>query len=166
MIACVDVDYRAHEAVAACVLFENWTSIEGVQEVVAHVTDVADYQPGEFFRRELPCLLQVLAQVRQPLAWIVIDGYVWLNAQERPGLGAHLYDALHRQVPVVGVAKTAFRRSAFAVPVVRGASQRPLWVTAAGMDVQEAADGVRQMHGDYRLPALLQRVDRLCRTKG
>lgn len=46
--------------------------------------EIAPYQPGEFYRRELPCLLAVLAC--GPVAEvIVVDGYVWLGP-ERAGL--------------------------------------------------------------------------------
>jgi deoxyribonuclease V len=46
---------------------------------------------------------------------------------------------------VIGVAETAFRTAAHAVPVLRGTSARPLHVTAAGMPREDAADLVRFM---------------------
>jgi deoxyribonuclease V len=64
---------------------------------------------------------------------------------------------------VVGVAKTAFQGSTFATPVTRGTSARPVFVTARGMDVAEAARLVAAMHGPHRIPTLLGRVDRLAR---
>jgi deoxyribonuclease V len=73
-----------------------------------------------------------------------------------------LHEALGGAVPVVGVAKTRFA-SAAAVDVVRGDSQKPLFVTAAGVDVEWAAEQVKRMHGPYRIPTLLKRVDQLCR---
>lgn len=66
-------------------------------------------------------------------------------------------------MPVVGVAKTAFKGSSFAVPVLRGSATRPLYVTAAGMDPEMAAGRVRAMHGPHRVPTLLKEVDRLSR---
>jgi deoxyribonuclease V len=36
-------------------------------------------------------------------------------------------------------------------------------VTAAGIDVEEAARHVAAMHGNYRVPTLLKRVDSACR---
>jgi deoxyribonuclease V len=163
MLVSVDVDYRPDATVAACVLFQDW----GDEAETAHFVDrgppAEAYVPGEFYRRELPALLRVLAQVPHPLATVIIDGYVWLGGEERPGLGAHLYEALGHRVPVIGVAKTAFHSSHAAVPVLRGASQRPLLVTAVGVDVQAAAACIQRMHGPSRLPTLLKRVDRLCR---
>lgn len=162
MRACVDVDYRDDVTVAACVLFRDWTDAAESGHLIERGPPAAPYEPGQFYRRELPHLLRVLGAVAEPLEAVVIDGYVWLG-EERPGLGAHLYEALGRRVPVIGVAKTAFHSNPHALPVVRGQSRRPLYVTAVGMDAHEAADCVRRMHGASRLPTLLQRVDRLCR---
>ena len=65
---------------------------------------------------------------------------------------------------MIGVAKTAFA-GAPAVPVVRGDSARPLYVTAAGLDPQLAARHLAAMHGPHRLPTLLKRVDTLARQR-
>jgi deoxyribonuclease V len=162
MIACVDVDYRPDLTVAACVLFRDWTDATEAAHAVERGPPAEAYVPGEFYRRELPHLLRVLGAVTESVETIVIDGYVWLG-EERPGLGAHLYEALGRRVPVIGVAKTAFHSSALAVPVLRGQSRRPLFVTAVGLEADSAAACIQRMHGDSRLPTLLQRVDRLCR---
>jgi deoxyribonuclease V len=162
MIACLDVDYRTDLTVAVCVLFRAWTDSTEASHLVDRGPPAAPYEPGQFYRRELPHLLRVLAQVQEPLEAIIVDGYVWLG-EERPGLGAHLYEALCRTVPVIGVAKTAFHSTGSAVPVLRGHSLRPLFVTAIGMDTAVAADHVRKMHGNSRIPTMLGRVDRLCR---
>jgi deoxyribonuclease V len=164
MLACVDVDYRADGAVAACALFGSWPDGLVQENRVRRLMDVAPYQPGRFYKRELPCLLAVLADVAGPLETILVDGYVWTGAVGQMGLGAHLWEALGRSVPIVGVAKTLFRSATAALPVVRGDSQRPLWVTAAGLDVAVAAENVRRMHGPHRLPTLLKHVDHLCRS--
>jgi deoxyribonuclease V len=162
MIACVDVDYREKEAVAACVLFRAWTDADSASEHVERLPGVEPYRPGEFYRRELPCLLAVLRDVAEPLETVVIDGYVWLRDEDTPGLGGHLFEALGRSVPIVGVAKTRFA-GASAEAVCRGDSRRPLYVSAAGMERVVAARCVQLMHGPYRIPTLLKRVDQLCR---
>ena len=66
-------------------------------------------------------------------------------------------------VPVICVAKTAFRGASHAAGVLRGGSSRPLYVTAAGLTVAEAASVVGEMAGRFRLPDALKRVDRLAR---
>lgn len=93
---------------------------------------------------------------------IVIDGFVWLDADGRPGLGAHLH--AERAIPVVGVAKTAYRGcEAWSAPVLRGASTRPLFVTATGVDRAGAAAAIAGMHGAHRIPTLLALADRAAR---
>jgi deoxyribonuclease V len=178
MYACIDVDYRLcvgtpthEEGVAACVEFEHWSDGVGVAEHVRRIPEVAPYVPGRFFERELPCALAVLGDLAKPPELVIIDGYVHLDDQGRPGFGVHLWRALGEGTPVIGVAKNRFRSNASAVELLRGGSNRPLFVTAVGMEVEEAAQRIREMHGEHRLPTLLKRVDRLCRqglspTKG
>jgi deoxyribonuclease V len=165
MLAAVDVDYRNEGgAVAACVLFNDWTDGLSAGDHTERIAHVEPYQPGQFYKRELPCLLAVLRHAAAPLDAVVVDGYVWLG-EGHAGLGAHLSEALGRRTPVVGVAKTLFRSARrSARPVLRGGGARALWVTAAGVDLDEAAERVRRMHGTFRIPTLLKRVDHLCRT--
>ncbi len=162
MLVCVDVDYREPGALAAAVLFAQWDDASPTREVLQRVEAVLPYEPGSFYRRELPCIEAVLREAAIEPACVIVDGYVWLG-EERPGLGAHLFESLGRRVPVVGVAKTAFAGATGAVEVRRGASKQPLFVTAAGIDAAVAADHVRAMHGPHRIPTLLRRVDHLCR---
>lgn len=162
MNCCLDVDYRADHAVAAGLLFAEWGDATPAQELVARIDQIEPYVPGQFYRRELPCLLAVLSKSPTPVDLIVVDGYVWLDAHEKPGLGAHLYTALENKIPVVGVAKKPFH-SAAAQEVRRTGSDKPLYVTAVGITIAEAAAAVAQMHGDHRIPTLLKRVDQLCR---
>jgi deoxyribonuclease V len=88
--------------------------------------------------------------------------FVWLG-EGKPGLGAHLHEALSRRAAVIGVAKRPYRSETGAIPVLRGSSKVPLYVSAVGVDPALAADTVRRMHGPYRVPTLLARVDRLSR---
>ena len=162
MIACVDVDYRNVGAVAACVSFRAWSDGRPAAEFVVQISDVEPYQSGQFYRRELPCILAVLKSLPDLPQVIVIDGYVWLGDRQ-PGLGAHLYEALERRVAVIGVAKTRFVRAEPVELVLRGRSRSPLYVTAVGMDLAEAANRIRTMHGSCRIPTLLKRVDQLSR---
>jgi deoxyribonuclease V len=162
MIACVDVDYRGDEAVAGCVLLQAWAAVVCSGTQIERVPAVEPYEPGQFFRRELPCVLAVLAKVRDSVEVVVVDGYVWLGSPERPGLGAHLYEALGGRPGVVGVAKTPYA-GATGIPVQRGGSRKPLLVTAVGIDPNVAARHIRAMHGPYRFPSALKLVDQLCR---
>ncbi len=49
MLACVDVDYRAEGALAACLTFAEWTDGAPLAEFTELVPDVEPYQPGEFY---------------------------------------------------------------------------------------------------------------------
>jgi deoxyribonuclease V len=93
---------------------------------------------------------------------LVAGGYADLDPGGRPGLGAHAHAEFG--IPVIGVAKSRFRTATHAVPVVRGSSGRPLFVTAAGMPAADAADLVRRMAGRYRLPDALRHADTVART--
>ncbi|UQA62712.1 endonuclease V [Polyangium aurulentum] len=163
MLAAVDVSYGEREAVAACVVFGAWEDATGAHELTARIDSPEPYVPGAFYKRELPCILAVLAKVGEPLEVVVVDGYVWLSGEGRKGLGAHLFEALGGRVVVVGVAKTGFAGASHAIAVLRGKSEKPLHVTAAGVPVETAASWVARMHGKDRMPTLLRRVDRLCR---
>jgi deoxyribonuclease V len=162
-VAFTDVHYVGDRATAACIVAANWSDPAPREEHVTTVPSVKPYRPGAFFERELPCLLQVLALVTVPIQVVVVDGYVDLDELGAPGLGAHLHAGLGGRVAVVGVAKTSFRGATFAVEVLRGKSRTPLYVTARGIAMAEAARLVHGMHGPHRIPTLLRRVDQLAR---
>jgi deoxyribonuclease V len=167
VLACLDVDYSPTRTQASCVLFARWDSQKPTAELSARLNaaNAAEYVPGAFYERELPALLAVLAKLPfavDALDALVIDGYVWLG-RERAGMGHHLFEATGRRVPVIGVAKNAFADNDVALPLLRGDSQSPLYVTAVGMDAEQAHRSVAAMHGPHRVPTLLKWVDRACR---
>jgi deoxyribonuclease V len=161
--AAVDVCYLpAGGARAAVVLADDpaFSRLRG--DEVALVTQVAPYQPGEFYRRELPALRAALTGLAG-FSLLVVDGYVDLDPCGRAGLGAYAHAEFG--VPVIGVAKTAFATATHAVPVLRGASVRPLYVTAAGLPAGDAARLVLEMAGRFRIPDALRRADALARGR-
>jgi deoxyribonuclease V len=163
MIACVDTWYSDVNSITAVVLFEKWSDEVAKSEFVHDLKQpAADYVPGQFFRRELPSILAAIRAIDEKLDAVIIDGYVWLDDQKRKGLGAILYDELEGFIPIIGVAKTKFVGST-GIEVFRGNSRRPLIVTSAGMDNEEAASHVQSMAGGHRIPKLLKRVDYLSR---
>ena len=164
LVAVVDAAYCDDAASGACVLLSGFDSPD--PETTAQIRlarHSAGYEPGAFYKRELPVLLALLAKVGAPLRAIVIDGYVFLGRDGRPGLGARLAEALDGRVPVIGVAKTPFRGDDWSLPVFRGASRRPLQVTATGIAPAVAARAVTSMHGSHRIPAMCRLADRLAR---
>ena len=163
MIAALDAQYdeKNSRAVAAAVVFANWDDATTTAEYTAFVDRIQPYTPGEFFRRELPCLLAVLNRIAESVTTVIIDGHVQLGA--KPGLGQHLYDHLQGRLPVIGVTKTRFHQAP-ATELFRGSSKLPLYVTSVGIDPNAAASHIRRMHGPHRVPTLLKRVDLITRN--
>jgi deoxyribonuclease V len=161
-VAAVDVHYpKTGGARAALVVAADRQLAAIVEQRVRWLAEAAAYQPGNFFARELPPITAVLADTAR-LDLLIIDGYVDLDPGGRPGLGAHLYQQIN--TPVIGIAKTMFRTATHAVAVRRGSATRPLYVTAAGVAVDAAAELVTQMAGAHRLPDAIRRVDALARA--
>ena len=161
LFVAVDVQYLDDNgARAAMVAASDRRFSQVVRTQAAMVAAVEPYEPGQFYRRELPPLRAVIPAAEE-LALIVVDGYVDLDPDGRPGLGAHVHAEFC--VPVVGVAKTAFGTATHAARVLRGQSSRPLYVTAVGITIADAAVLVAEMAGRFRAPDALKRVDRLAR---
>ena len=160
MILATDVYYEDSTALVAALLFENWTDTEPLHEWTDTSASFDEYTPGEFYKRELPCILPLVrrAQVQLGLSTIVVDGYVDLGGG-KPGLGRYLFEELGGQVEIMGVAKSEFL-GAPAVKVCRGTSMRPLFVSSTG-DLEQAGRWVGVMAGPNRFPDLLRRLDQL-----
>lgn len=164
MIA-VDVQYDDDAGHAAAVVFDDWSAAGPLRSCVSRISPVGEYVPGEFYKRELPCILRLLDEHALTPDCIVIDGYVYLDGHARPGLGKYLHDALGGKVSVIGVAKTAFAEIGPAFALCRGQSQKPLYVTCIGEDLAVAKAHVLAMHGEHRIPSLLRQVDQLSRLR-
>lgn len=162
----LDVAYFGSTGFGVGVAFDAWTDAAPRSVVSATIDPVAAYEPGAFYKRELPVLLAVLDQLPAEPECIIIDGYVWLDRNQRPGLGAHLHAALGGKTPIIGVAKTPFKHDDWSQRVHRGRSRTPLYVSAVGMDPSRAADAIRSMHGPHRMPTLLKLADQVARQQG
>ena len=161
MFVAADVHYLASGgARAAAVVSADAGFCRLVADSVKLVPHVEPYRPGEFYLRELPPLRAVLDGL-DDMILLVVDGFADLDPDGRPGLGARAHAEFG--VPVIGVAKSAFRTATHAIPVLRGTSARPLYVTAAGMPRTDAASLVRNMAGPHRIPSALRRADTLAR---
>ena len=161
LFVAVDVHYLADSSARAAIVAardERFSLISFTETATVPID--APYQPGAFYLRELPALTSVIP-TWETLALIVVDGYVNLDPAGRPGLGQHVHEQFG--VPVIGVAKTFFKTATHAAQVRRGRSARPLYVTAAGIPIVDAARVVGEMAGRFRLPAALKLADRLAR---
>lgn len=123
---------------------------------------VEDYVSGQFYKRELPCILNVLEKVTENIDLIIIDGFIWIG-EYKNGLGAHLYQSINPKVPVIGVAKSYLKDSISYLKVYRGQSINPLYVSAIGADLNYSANLIKELKGNFRIPNILKKVDKLSR---
>lgn len=156
-----------HKANTICLAFENWENAVPDYEFSEIKEGVEEYIPGQFYKRELPCILSLLEKIKtqvKEISYIIIDGFVYLDDNMKPGLGKHLFDALNNEIPVIGVAKTNFATvEKYKLPLKRGNSDTPLYISSVGIDMNTAYDLIQKMHGDFRIPTLLKKVDTLTR---
>ncbi len=166
MLLAIDVYYTSNGIANAVGVLFNWDDEEPQQTIQTQLEGIAPYEPGAFYKRELPCLLSVINKVDvTTLETIIIDGYLYVDNNKTAGLGKHLYDKLEQKVPVIGVAKTGyFNNQQTVVKVNRGQSQKPLYVSAVGYDLNKAATNIKRMQGKYRMPDILKTLDSLTKT--
>lgn len=157
----IDVFYRENTAKIVAAVFDHWTDHSPNEFVIKYKSPVADYIPGEFFKRELPCLIEIIDDFElSKIEVIIIDGYVYLDDNHKPGLGTYLYQYLDGKVPIIGVAKTSYFQNAKLVKeVLRGKSKQPLYVTAFGVNLDEVAMDIWSMYGEFRMPHILKLID-------
>lgn len=161
----IDVGYDEKKANAASISFQNWKDSSPTYSKKILLENIADYEPGKFYLRELPCIEASLHQYDlNEVDTIIIDGFVWLNSEKKPGLGAYLFEKLDKKIPIIGVAKRKFHgENIFMETIKRGESKNPLFITAEGIEVAKAAELIQNMHGEFRIPTLLKAVDQLSR---
>jgi deoxyribonuclease V len=159
----IDVQYDGDSATVAGILFQDWSSSDVARTLTVEVGNIMAYEPGAFYKRELPCILELLKDVPEDLEVIIIDGFVKLGGDETDGLGMHLYRALKESIPVIGVAKKPFTGTPKGYEIFRGDSSKPLLVSSVGISLSESKELIQMMHGKHRIPTLLKRADQVCR---
>jgi len=163
MILAFDTYYFDGKAKTVCLEFTEWSQSENFKVHTEIIDNVAEYIPGEFYKRELPCILSLLNKIDlKKVEVIIVDGFVYLDDEKKYGLGGHLYEKLNQKIPIIGVAKTNFASiEKYKRSLLRGDSQKPLYVTAIGIDLEDAFQKVESMAGEFRMPTLLKEMDRL-----
>lgn len=167
MILAFDTYYFEDKAKTVCISFNSWAEEKSVGVYSEIVDKVEDYTPGEFYKRELPCILSLIKRIDcSKVEAIIIDGFVFLDDHQKLGLGGYLYKELYSKIPVIGVAKTSFSTiKKLRNDLYRGDSKRPLYITSIGISIEDAAKCIKNMSGAYRIPTLLKELDRLTKEK-
>ncbi|KQT17366.1 endonuclease V [Chryseobacterium sp. Leaf404] len=159
--------FDGDKANTICLAFENWYAETADFEFSEVKNGVSEYIPGEFYKRELPCILSLLDTVKtqiNDISCIVIDGFVYLDDEYKAGLGKRLFYSLKEKIPVIGVAKTNFATvEKLKMELFRGESKTPLYISSVGIEIETAFGLIKKMHGNYRIPTLLKKVDTLTR---
>ena len=165
----LDVYYQENQKTNDTIATVTGIRFEGIEqsnilsEHIVEISEVAPYESGQFYKREMPCLLALINQIKEPFDMIIIDGYVFLDGISKAGLGKHLYDNLANIKPIIGIAKNHFYDITEEYAVWRGISKHPLYVTSIGTDVENAKEIVSKMDGDHRMPKMVTYVDQLGR---
>ena len=167
IILAFDTYYYQDKANTVCLSFENRTESDKYTIFTEITNNASDYIPGEFYKREMPCILSLLQKFDlQNVETIIVDGFVFLDDNGSLGLGGHLYKALNEKVPVIGVAKSNFATiNRNKRELYRGESKRPLYITSIGIDLDIATKKIRNMNGKYRIPTLLKELDKLTKVE-
>ena len=165
MMLAIDVHYHTSSAHVAGILFDSWSASRPRAICCSEVRTTQAYVAGEFYKRELPCIVTLIRDHGLSPATIIIDGYVYLDGVSTPGLGKHLYDALNGAARVVGVAKNRLSGIGSDHDILRGSSIRPIFITSVGMALARAKEHILSMHGSHRIPTLLKDADRACRRR-
>ena len=75
MLLALDVGYSDdHSALAGGVLMVDHRDPAPSRTITKKIAHVSDYIPGSFYLRELPCLLEVLQAITDPVSILIIDG--------------------------------------------------------------------------------------------
>lgn len=168
MILAFDTYYYENKAKTVCLSFENCNKEENIKIYSEVIENIEEYKSGEFYKRELPCILSLFEkiEIKEQIEFIIIDGYVYLDDNEKFGLGGHLYKQLNNEIPIIGVAKTNFATlNKNKRQLLRGKSTKPLYITSIGIDVDKATELIKNMNGQNRMPTLLKKIDTLTKEK-
>lgn len=160
MILAIDVYYKNNKAKTVGAFF-NWED-EKPKQIIINTTDIIEeYIPGQFYKRELPCILQLLKKVDLSIIEVIIvDGHVYISNDKTFGLGGHLYQALEKKLPIIGLAKKSFiNTDEVSFPIYRGESKVPLYVSVIGYDIEKAILNIKKMKGKFRIPSILKKLD-------
>jgi len=161
----IDTYYTEENAYTVGVFFSQWDDEKPLRVIKRVTKPEYPYVPGEFYRRELPCIMDLLGSVDfDTLSTIIVDGFIRVKKDGVmiPGLGEHLYDEVKDwNISIIGVAKSKFNGCEnWSIPIIRKPGSKPLYVQGIGRYTDEMAAGlIKGMAGPNKLPTLLHLLD-------
>ena len=179
----IDVYYFDNNlAKAVGVVFNDWEDQSPSEVIEAWPTEFGPYIPGEFYKRELPCIMSIIEKIPDLGEYdaIILDGFAHLPSSWTDGLGMKLEAELSKRgilnrkdqikPGIIGVAKSKFSGAdqfPGTVEVYRGTAKTPLYVNTTGYEysADDAAKIIKRMYGTSRIPDLLKILDKLTKTK-
>ena len=166
MILALDVHYRENLAKSVGILF-NWQDSVPKEIVCEYIYEVEEYIPGQFYKRELPCLLKIIEKIDiSILDAIIVDGHIYVDNNFEYGLGGKLYEVLDKKIPIIGVAKTPFFKNKETIrELYRGESKTPLYISSIGLNMDIVIDCIKNMYGKSRMPYILRCLDKITKDK-
>jgi deoxyribonuclease V len=186
----IDTYYYKDRAKTVGVIFNEWTDDSPEKIITSWLSSdkYGPYIPGEFYKRELPCIMNLLDKVPDILDYdaIILDGLARLpiinESDPVEGLGVHLEKALDEKYPnfrnnnphdkdkiygpaIIGVAKSPFSgcdKDSGIVKLYRGQAKTPLYINTTWFkeSASKAGENIKSMAGDYRIPKLLKILDK------
>ena len=159
--------YSDTDSYTVGVVFSEFTDQKPIDIISVHTSKFGSYVPGQFYKRELPGVLDLLKLIDlKEFDTIILDSYYSMVDQVGkviPGLGEKLDEKLGRPdwITIIGVAKSLFGRSSeICKEVIRGEAMKPLYVSSRpGEDLDFISEEIKSMYGPYRLPYLLKLLD-------
>lgn len=183
-VAGVDAGFEQNGTVTrAAVVVLSYPNLELLEYALAYRPTTFPYMPGLLSFREVPAVLEALAQIQTEPDLILCDGQ-GLAHPRRLGIACHLGLLVNR--PTIGVAKSRLLGTYATVPEEKGhwvplmdknerigavlrsrANTQPLYISAGyRISLETALDYVLACTPKYRLPETTRLADRLASKRG
>ncbi|MBW4486224.1 MAG: deoxyribonuclease V [Trichocoleus desertorum ATA4-8-CV12] len=178
-VAGVDVGFEAEGTITrAAIAVLSFPELQLVEQAIARRPTTFPYIPGFLSFREIPAVLDALAQITTPLDLLLCDGH-GIAHPRRMGIAAHL--GLLVDLPAIGVGKSLLVGKHDEVPNERGAWQplqhrgetigavlrtrintKPLYISLGHrISLPSAIDYVMRCTPKYRLPETTRQAHKL-----
>lgn len=94
----IDAYYFENKAKIVGILFLDWEDEQPIQVVSMCKENIATYESGAFYKRELPCIIDLVDKINLvEITCIILDSFVYLDDDKKMGLGGYLYEYLKKR---------------------------------------------------------------------